>query len=125
MQVKTKVSKVVVEGGRHSEKRRGGRMNSRVPVRLEWDDQAVAGRGKTEICGALARTVHSNGGLIRHPESLAQGTKVTVEKVKTQNAVEAPVVRPPQFGPDGPMIPVEFAAVSPNFWNIFFPPVLN
>ena len=45
MQVKTKVSKVVVEGGRHSEKRRGSRMNSRVPVRLEWDDQTGSRRG--------------------------------------------------------------------------------
>ena len=66
-----------------------------------------------------------NGALIVVPESLAQGTKISIENVKAQKTIEATVVRPPQFSPDGSMIPVEFAALSPNFWNIFFPPVVN
>ena len=81
--------------------------------------------GEVIVLEGDQNTVSSNGGLIMIPEALAQGTKVTIENVKTQKTVEATVVRPPQFGPDGPMIPVEFGAVSPNFWNIFFPPVLN
>ncbi len=38
MKVKLRESKRL--GSRHHEKRRGRRMNSRVPVRLEWDDEA-------------------------------------------------------------------------------------
>ena len=37
MQVKLRENKRI--GSRHHEKRRGRRMNSRVPVRLEWDDE--------------------------------------------------------------------------------------
>src|SRR5207245_11724791 len=37
MQLKVRETKRL--GSRHHEKRRGRRMNSRVPVRLEWDDE--------------------------------------------------------------------------------------
>jgi len=102
----------------NEERRRAQRVLLKIAVKVQVT-------GKTQIFEGFTHTVSSNGGLIMIPEALAQGTKVTIENVKTQKSVEATVVRPPQFGPDGPMIPVEFAAVSPNFWNIFFPPVLN
>jgi hypothetical protein len=38
MPVKQRETKRI--GSRHHEKRRGRRMNSRVPVRLGWDDEA-------------------------------------------------------------------------------------
>ena len=100
------------------ERRRAQRVLLKIPVRI----QVV---GKTQTFEGHTHTVSANGGLIIIPEALAQGTKITVENVKTQKSIEATVARPPQFSPDGSMIPVEFAAVSPNFWNIFFPPVVN
>jgi hypothetical protein len=100
------------------ERRRAQRVLLKIPVRVHVT-------GKTQILEGSTHTVSANGGLIVIPEALAQGTKITIENIRTQKTVEATVVRPPQFSPDGSMIPVEFGAVAPNFWNIFFPPVVN
>ncbi|HWZ97339.1 MAG TPA: PilZ domain-containing protein [Candidatus Dormibacteraeota bacterium] len=98
------------------------RRAQRVLVRIAVKVHVV---GKTQIMEGFTHTVSANGALIIVPEALAQGTKITIENVKSQKTVEATVARPPQFSPDGSMLPVEFGAVSPNFWNIFFPPVVN
>ena len=100
------------------ERRRAQRVLLRIAVRVHIV-------GKTQIFEGFTHTVSANGGLIVVPEALAQGTKIKVENIKSQKTIEATVARPPQFGPDGSMIPVEFGETSPNFWNIFFPPVLN
>jgi len=100
------------------ERRRAQRVLLRIAVRVQVT-------GKTQIMEGFTHTVSANGALIIIPEALAQGTKITVENVKTGKSIEATVARPPQFSPDGSMIPVEFGSVSPNFWNIFFPPVVN
>jgi len=100
------------------ERRRAQRVLLKIPVRVHVTD-------KTQILEGSTHTVSANGGLIIIPEALAQGTKITIENIRTQKTIEATVVRPPQFSPDGSMIPVEFGAASPNFWNIFFPPVVN
>ena len=100
------------------ERRRAQRVLVRISVKVHVT-------GKTQIMDGYTHTVSANGGLIIVPESLPQGTKITIENVKTQKTIEATVARPPQFSPDGSMLPVEFAAVSPTFWNIFFPPVVN
>ena len=100
------------------ERRRAQRVLLRIAVKVHVV-------GKTQIMDGFTHTVSSNGALIIVPEGLAQGTKITIENVKSQKTIEATVVRPAQFSPDGSMIPVEFGAVSPNFWNVFFPPVVN
>ncbi len=100
------------------ERRRAQRVLVRINVKVHVT-------GKTQVLEGYTHTVSANGALIIVPEALAQGTKVSIENVKAQKTIEATVVRPPQFSPDGSMIPVEFAALSPNFWNIFFPPVVN
>jgi hypothetical protein len=79
--------------------------------------------GKT-LEGAT-HTVSASGGLIVLSESLAQGTKITIENVTTQKTVDAHVPRPPQFSTEGSLVPIEFNAPAPNFWNVFFPPVIN
>jgi hypothetical protein len=100
------------------ERRRAQRVLVRISVKVHVT-------GKPQIMDGYTHTVSSNGALIIVPEALAQGTKITIENVKTQKTIEATVVRPPQFSPDGSMLPVEFGAASPTFWNIFFPPVVN
>jgi hypothetical protein len=100
------------------ERRRAQRVLLRIAVKVHVV-------GKTQIMEGFTHTVSANGALIIVPEALAQGTKVTIENVKSQKTIEATVARPPQFSPDGSMIPVEFGQVSPNFWNVFFPPVVN
>lgn len=100
------------------ERRRAQRVLLRIAVKVHVT-------GKPQIMDGFTHTVSANGALIIVPEPLPQGTKISIENVKAQKTVEATVVRPPQFSPDGSLIPVEFGAVSPNFWNIFFPPVVN
>ena len=98
------------------ERRRAQRVLLRVPVRIK-----VAGK---TLEGAT-HTVSASGGLIVLSESLAQGTKITIENVTTQKTVDAHVPRPPQFSTEGSLVPIEFNAPAPNFWNVFFPPVIN
>ena len=100
------------------ERRRAQRVLLKVPVRL-----SVAGK-KQPIEGAT-HTVSATGALIVVPEALQQGTKFTLENATTQKKIDAHVARPPQFSPEGSLVAVEFSSPSPNFWNVFFPPVIN
>jgi hypothetical protein len=99
------------------ERRRAQRVMLRMPVNVH-----IA--GKSSLNG-FTQTVSQNGAMILVPEPLAEGAKVSIENPKTQNTVEARVVRPPQITSDGSLIPVEFLSPSPHFWNVFFPPTVN
>ena len=100
------------------ERRRAQRVLLRVPVRL-----SIAGK-KPPIEGAT-HTVSATGALIILPEALQQGTKFTLENATTQKKIDAHVARPPQFSPEGSLVAIEFTSPSPNFWSVFFPPVIN
>ena len=99
------------------ERRRAQRVLLRMPVNLLVE-------GKPPI-KCFTHTVSQNGAMIVVPEPLAEGAKISLENPKTQNKVDARVVRPPQITSDGSLIPVEFLTPSPNFWNVFFPPTIN
>ena len=81
--------------------------------------------GKTEAIEGFTHTVSASGCMLILAHGLAEGTSLTIENPKTNNKVEARVVRPPQMSHEGSQVPVEFNAASPNFWGIFFPPVIN
>ena len=49
----------------------------------------------------------------------------SVEQTRAATAIEAPLFDINYGFRDNDQLKVEFAVVSPNFWNIFFPPVLN
>jgi hypothetical protein len=100
------------------ERRRAQRVLLRVNVRIR-----IA--GKTESLVGSTHTVSATGALVVLPEALAQGTKITIENITTQKTVDAIVPRPPQFSPEGSLVPIEFSTPAPNFWNVFFPPVIN
>jgi hypothetical protein len=100
------------------ERRRAQRVLLKVPVRL-----TIA--GKKQPLEGTTHTVSATGALVVLPEALQQGTKFTLENATTQKKIEAHVARPPQFSPEGSLVAIEFASPSPNFWNVFFPPVLN
>jgi hypothetical protein len=80
---------------------------------------------KPEPMVGHTHTVSATGAMIILPEGLAQGTKFILENPKTQQKVEVNVVRPPQMNQDGSLVPIEFLAEAPQFWNIFFPPNVN
>jgi hypothetical protein len=98
------------------ERRRAQRVLLRVPVRIKIGGKTLEG---------ATHTVSATGALIVLSESLSQGTKITIENVTTQKSVDAQIPRPPQFSPEGSLVPIEFTAPAPNFWNVFFPPVIN
>ena len=100
------------------ERRRAQRVLLRVPVRLLL-------AGKKQPIEGHTHTVSATGALIVLPEALLQGTKLTLENATTQKKIEAHVARPPQFSPEGSLVAIEFSSPSPNFWNVFFPPVIN
>lgn len=100
------------------ERRRAQRVLLRVPVRITVPGKPAPIEGSTH-------TVSAMGALIQLNEPLAQGTKVTIENVNTQKKAEAHVPRPPQYSSEGSLVPVEFNAPAPNFWNVFFPPAVN
>ncbi|MGB9464927.1 MAG: PilZ domain-containing protein [Candidatus Acidiferrum sp.] len=98
------------------------RRAQRVLLRIRVVVQVV---GKVNTFEGHTHTVSASGAMLVISEPLAEGTKVTVENAKTQNKVEARVVRPPQMSHEGSLVPVEFTSPSPNFWGIFFPPAAN
>jgi hypothetical protein len=100
------------------ERRRAQRVLLRVPVRLK-----IA--GKTQTIEGATHTVSATGALVVLTEAIPQGTKITIENITTQKTVEAQIPRPPQFSSEGSLVPIEFTSPAPNFWNVFFPPVIN
>jgi hypothetical protein len=99
----------------NEERRRAQRVLLKMPVIIHLP-------GKANPLHGFTHTVSASGAMIILPEGLSQGTKLSIENPKTQKKVEAHVVRPPQMNSEGSLIPIEFVAPSPQFWNIFFPP---
>jgi hypothetical protein len=99
------------------ERRRAQRVLLRISVLIH-----IA--GKPPLPG-YTHTVSASGAMIVMREALADGTKVTIENLKSQAKVEAKVARPPQTTSEGSLVPVEFLTPSPTFWNVFFPPATN
>jgi hypothetical protein len=100
------------------ERRRAQRVLLRIPVRVHL-------KGREEPIEGTTHTVSATGGMIILRQGLEAGTKFILENPKTQQKVEVNVARPSQLNSEGSLVPVEFLAPAPNFWNIFFPPNVN
>ena len=100
----------------NEERRRAQRVLLRMPIVIHLP-------GKTTPINGVTHTVSASGAMIILAEGLPSGTKLSIENPKTNKKVEAHVVRPPQMNPEGSLVPIEFTTPSPQFWNIFFPPV--
>jgi hypothetical protein len=99
------------------ERRRAQRVLVRIRVNIHLE-------GKPAIEG-YTHTVSASGAMLILTQGIGEGTKLTIENPKSNTKVEARVVRPPQMSHEGSQVPVEFTSPSPNFWGIFFPPVIN
>jgi hypothetical protein len=99
----------------NEERRRAQRVLLRMPVLIHLP-------GKANPINGFTHTVSATGATVILAEGLPTGTKVSLENPKTQKKVEAHVVRPPQMNAEGSLVPMEFTAPAPQFWNIFFPP---
>jgi hypothetical protein len=98
------------------ERRRAQRVLLRMPILVHLPGRAKPIEGFTH-------TVSATGAMIILADGLPNGTKLSIENPKSSKKVEAHVVRPPQMNTEGSLIPIEFTAPAPQFWNIFFPPV--
>ena len=112
MQLKVRETKRL--GSRHHEKRRGRRMNSRVPVRLEWDDETC----KRITAEAHTRVVNPYGCMVvlKHELNLEHRLALTNLISNTSNA--AIIVWKGNQRPDGWEYGVELVAPEMDFWGL-------
>lgn len=94
-------------------KRRGPRMNSRVPVAIEW-----TGRGPLHFENGFTRVVNCYGCLLVSPAELDLNQRIRLTNLSTRQAVEAVVVWKGTQRPDGWDLGVELAAELFDFWGV-------
>jgi hypothetical protein len=112
MPVKLRENKRI--GSRHHEKRRGRRMNSRVPVRLEWDD-ATGTRIGVE---AHTRVINPYGCMVVLSQSLDLEHRLALTNLISQSSNAAIIVWKGNQRPDGWEYGVELVAPEMDFWGL-------
>jgi hypothetical protein len=101
-------------GAHYREKRRGRRMNSRVPVRLEWDDEA----GKRLSVEAHTRIVNPYGCMVVLQHSLNLEHRLALTNLANQTSNAAVIVWKGNSRPDGWEYGVELVAPEMDFWGL-------
>src|SRR5271169_6628809 len=78
-------------------KRRGPRMNSRVPVRIEWNGNA----GPSHIEAGFTRVINSYGCLLVSPKEINLQQQLRLTNMATQQTASGIVVSKGTQRPDG------------------------
>jgi len=112
MPVKSRELKQVVP--RHSENRRGRRMNSRVPIHLEWDDP----KGRRCSADAHTRVVNPYGCMVVLREFLDMELRVALTNLATESSNAAIVVWRGNRQHEGQEYGVELVAPDMDFWGL-------
>jgi hypothetical protein len=112
MPVKTREHKKL--GTRNDEARRGRRMNSRVPVRLEWD----VANGKRVSVQAHTRVVNPYGCMIVLQESLELEHRLALTNLAVETSNAAVIVWKGAPRPDGWEYGIELVAPEMDFWGL-------
>jgi hypothetical protein len=100
--------------GQSSERRRGRRMNSRVPVRLEWDEVS----GKRSSAEAHTRIINPYGCMVVLQHALGLEQRVALTNLATHSSNAAIIVWKGQSRPDGWEYGVELLAPEMDFWGL-------
>jgi len=95
-------------------KRRGSRMNSRVPVSIEWQGRS----GPLHFETGFTRVVNSYGCLLVSPKELDLQQRLWVTNLTSQQRSEAVVVWKGVQRPDGWDLGVEFVSADLQFWGV-------
>jgi len=95
-------------------KRRGPRMNSRVPVAIEWN-----GRGGP-LCfeAGFTRVVSCHGCLLVSPKELELKQRLRLTNLSTDRSVDGVVVWKGTKRPDGWDMGIEIVAYNLDFWGV-------
>ncbi|HEV1995186.1 MAG TPA: hypothetical protein VGR03_12730 [Candidatus Acidoferrum sp.] len=112
MPVKLRESKPI--GSRHHENRRGRRMNSRVPVRLEWDDES----GKRISAEAHTRVINPYGCMVVLGQSLNLEHRLALTNLISATSNAAIIVWKGNQRPDGWEYGIELLAPEMDFWGL-------
>jgi hypothetical protein len=99
---------------RYGDKRRGRRMNSRVPVRLEWD----AANGQRTSIDAHTRVVNPYGCMVVLPHSLDLEHRLALTNLAINTSNAAVIVWKGAPRPDGWEYGVELVAPEMDFWGL-------
>src|SRR4051812_10213249 len=120
MPVQTKDSKPVkpaatrVVGGRFKDSRRGRRMNSRVPVRLEWDSSS----GKRVSVEAHTRVINPYGCMVILDHELLLEHRLALVNLAMDCSNAAVIVWRSEERPEGGWeYGVELVAPAMDFWG--------
>lgn len=95
-------------------KRRGPRMNSRVPVAIEWDGRS----GPLHFETGFTRVVNTYGCLLVSPRELDVQQRLRVTNLATRESADAVVVWKGVQRPDGWDMGVELVAANLDFWGV-------
>ena len=112
MQVKLRDAKLM--SSRYNDKRRGKRMNSRVPVRLEWDGK----QGQRHSFEAHTRVVNPYGCMLVLSESLDLDHRVALTNLATGSSNAAVIVWKGNPRPEGWEYGIELVAPEMDFWGL-------
>jgi hypothetical protein len=99
------------------ERRRSQRVIIHVPVTLVFTEN-----GQTVRISANTVAVNIHGAMIVSPRTIEADAAVEMVNERTQEKVASRVTRSPRESSEGFLIPIEFTAPAPNFWQISFPP---
>ena len=99
---------------RNRSNRRGTRMNSRVPVSMEWDGSG----GTLQFEPGFTRVVNNYGCLLVSPREIASQQKLRLTNLATKRAAQAVVVWNGTKGSEGWDLGVELLAAGLNFWGV-------
>ena len=101
-------------GAKYREKRRGRRMNSRVPIRLEWE----SGGGKRQEVQTHTRIVNPYGCMVVLTESFELEQRLALTNLATQASNAAVIVWKGNQQPEGWEYGVELVAPDMDFWGL-------
>lgn len=99
------------------ERRRSQRVIIRVPVTL-----VATVRDQKITVSAHTVAVNIHGAMLLCPRPLDAETQVEIQNERTRERASGRVTRAPRESAEGYLIPVEFSAPTPSFWQITFPP---
>ena len=101
-------------GAKYRDKRRGRRMNSRVPVRLEW----TAKGGTRQSVETNTRIVNPYGCMVVLSEPLELDQRLSLINLATSASNAAVIVWKGNQQPEGWEYGVELVAPDMNFWGL-------
>jgi len=94
--------------------RRGPRMNSRVPVTIEWNGRA----GPTFFEDGFTRVVNNYGCLLVSPKEIDLQQRLRLTNLSTKQSADGVVVWKGTQRPDGWDLGVELIAADLDFWGV-------